>query len=77
MPEGTPLAFGDHGEVSGILPPDGGDGEKVLAGFAEAGIDVDALAVRLQDEGASSFVKSWNDLIACVDAKSAAIRKAS
>jgi transaldolase len=77
MPEGTLNAFADHGEVGEILAPDGGDCETVLAGFARAGIDIDALAARLQDEGASSFVKSWNDLIACIDSKTAAIRKAS
>ena len=77
MPEGPLNAFADHGEVGEILAPDGGDCETVLARFARAGIDIDALAGRLQDEGASSFVKSWNDLIACIDSKSAAIRKAS
>jgi transaldolase len=77
MPEGTLLAFGDHGEVGEILAADGGDSERVLAGFAKAGMDVDALAARLQNEGASAFVKSWNDLMACVDSKSAAIRKAA
>jgi transaldolase len=77
MPEGTLKAFGDHGEVGDILAPNGGDGEKVLASFARAGIDIDALAARLQEEGASSFVKSWNDLIARIKSKSAAIRKAS
>jgi transaldolase len=77
MPEGTLKAFGDHGEVGDILAPDGGDCEKVLASFAKAGIDVNALAVRLQEEGAASFVKSWNDLMACIDSKSATIRKAS
>ncbi len=77
MPEGTLKAFADHGEVGEILAPDGGDCETVLAGFVKAGIDIDALAARLQDEGAASFVKSWNDLMACVESKSAAIRKAS
>jgi transaldolase len=48
-----------------------------LAGFAKAGIDIDTLAARLQDEGAASFVKSWNELMGCVEAKSAKIRKAS
>ena len=76
MPEGTLKAFGDHGEVGEMLAPDGGDCEAVLASFAKAGIDVDALAARLQDEGAASFVKSWNDLMACIESKSAAIRKA-
>ena len=77
MPESTLQAFGDHGEVGDMLAPDGGNCETVLASFAKAGVDIDALAVRLQNEGASSFVKSWNDLMACVESKSAAIRKAS
>jgi transaldolase len=77
MPEGTLQAFGDHGEVGDILDPDGGDCEKVLADFAKSGIDVDALALRLQNEGATSFIKSWNELMACIESKSAAIRKAS
>jgi transaldolase len=77
MPEGTLRAFGDHGEASEMLPPDGGECERVLAGFAQAGIDLDALALRLQNEGAASFVKSWNDLLACIQSKSATIRKAS
>jgi transaldolase len=77
MPEGTLKAFGDHGEVGDILTPDGGDCEAVLASFARAGIDIDALAIRLQEDGAASFVKSWNDLMACIDSKSAVLRKAS
>jgi transaldolase len=77
MPEGTLKAFGDHGEVGNFLQADGGDSEVVLASFSKAGIDVDGLADHLQDEGASSFVKSWNDLMSCVESKSATIRKAS
>jgi len=77
MPEGTIKAFADHGRVGAPLSPDGGDGDRVLAAFAEAGIDTTGLAARLQDEGAASFVKSWNDLMDCVKSKSTAIRKAS
>jgi transaldolase len=77
MPESTLKAFGDHGEVGAILAHDGGDCETVLASFAKAGINIDALSTRLQDEGASSFVKSWNELMACIASKRAAIRKAS
>ena len=57
------------------MPADGGDCEEVLAEFAKAGIDVDALAARLQDEGAKSFVKSWNELMAVIASKSAALRR--
>jgi transaldolase len=77
MPESTLRAFGGHGEVGEILAPDGGDCEAVLKSFVKAGIDIDALATRLQDEGAASFVKSWNDLMACIESKSAVMRKAS
>jgi transaldolase len=76
MPEGTLKAFGEHGEVGDIMAADGGDGEAVLADFAKAGIDVDALAAQLQDEGAKSFVESWNDLMSCIESKSAATRRA-
>jgi transaldolase len=77
MPEGTLKAFAQHGEVGTMLAPDGGDCERVLADFAKAGIDVDALAKKLQDDGATSFDKSWNDLMACIESKSAIMRKAS
>jgi transaldolase len=77
MPEGTLKAFADHGNVGATLAADGGDCDAVLASFAKAGVDIHALATRLQDEGAASFVKSWNDLMACVDSKAKAIRKAS
>src|SRR5258708_1817665 len=77
MPEATLKAFGDHGEVGGALRADGGDAEEVLAQFAKAGIDVDALAAQLQDEGAKSFVKSWDELMGVIDMKSAALKKAS
>ena len=76
MPEGTLKAFGKHGKVGETMPADSGDCEAVLASFGKAGIDVEALAARLQDEGAASFTKSWNDLMACIDGKSARMRKA-
>ena len=76
MPEGTLKALAGHGEIGGILPGDGGDCEEVLAAFARSGIDADALAARLQDEGAKSFVSSWNDLMNVIAEKSAALRTA-
>src|SRR5256714_5108408 len=58
MPEATLKALAEHTELGSILPADGGDCEEVLAQFTKAGIDVNALAAQLQDEGAKSFVKS-------------------
>ena len=77
MPEGTLKAFADHGQVDKILAPDGGECERVLSALGEAGIDIETLATQLQNEGAASFVKSWNDLMTCIDSKAAAMRKAS
>src|SRR2546428_771021 len=76
MPKATLKALAEHGEVGALLPADGGDCEEVLAWFGEAGINVDALAVRLQDEGAKSFVKSWDDLLGVITSKSAMLAKA-
>ena len=58
MPEKTLLAFAELGTVKSAMPKDGGDAEDVLKRFAEAGVDVDVLAAKLQVEGAQSFVKS-------------------
>jgi transaldolase len=69
MPDKTLLAFADHGEVGDHLSADGGDSEQVLAAYNEAGIDTDALATRLQEEGAEAFVKSWEELLGTIDEK--------
>src|SRR5262249_24338850 len=70
MPEETLLDFGDHGEIGELLSADGGDAEAMLARFAQAGVDVDALAAQLQKDGADSFVQSWNELMDVMAAKS-------
>jgi len=75
MPEATLKALGEHTELGSILSADGGDCEEVLAQFAKAGIDIDALATQLQDEGAKTFVKSWNELMEVIESKSAAIQR--
>ncbi|NYE63103.1 transaldolase [Duganella sp. 1224] len=72
VPEKTLKAFVDHGVVNGSMPPEGGDAEKVLAQFADAGVDVEALAARLQHEGAESFSKSWRQLMDVIAEKSKA-----
>jgi transaldolase len=73
MPEPTLHAFADHGEVGDLVPADGGNCEEVLAEFAEAGIDADALAARLQEEGKTAFVKSWNDMLESIESKRGAL----
>ncbi len=75
MPEGTLKALADHGDIGGVLPADGGDCEQVLAQFAKAGVDIDALGAQLQEEGAKSFDDSWKELLGVIASKSAAIAK--
>ena len=77
MPEGTLKALADHGVVGAAMPTDGGDGQEVLARFDAAKIDVQALAARLQDEGAKAFVNSWNELMGVIGSKSDLLKRAS
>jgi transaldolase len=73
MPEPTLHAFADHGEVGDLVPADGGDAEEVLAEFGRAGIDVEELAERLQEEGKEAFVKSWNGMLESIESKRGAL----
>jgi transaldolase len=75
MPEGTLKTFSDHTAIGAAMAADGGDCEQVLAQFAKAGVNIDALAGQLQEEGAKSFVKSWNDLLEVIKSKSAVLNK--
>jgi transaldolase len=76
VPEKTLLAFGDHGVVGDFLPTDGGDAEQLIARFEAFGVDLDALAARLQAEGAHSFVTSWDELMNNIAQKAGALKAA-
>ena len=70
IPEKTLLAFADHGTTGSTLARDGGDADMLLRAFADAGVDVAALADKLQSDGAKGFVASWHDLLGAIHAKS-------
>ena len=72
MPESTPAAFADHGVVTELLPPDG-DCQKTLAQFAYVGIDLGALATRLQEGGARALSASWNEFLAVISNRGGAL----
>jgi len=76
VPEKTLKAFADHGEVQGPMRSDGGDCESTLARFGQAGIDIDALATQLQQDGAEAFVKSWRELMKRITDKAAQVSPA-
>lgn len=67
MPEKTLEAFADHGTVGNLLPTDGGDADEILAGFDRAGVEVAALAAKLQSDGEQSFDASWHSLLAALE----------
>lgn len=73
IPEPTLLAFAEHGQVCDLLQPDAVAAAAVLAELKVAGIDVVALADTLQADGAASFRASWDALLHCITAKSAAL----
>ena len=73
IPEKTLKAFADHGKINAVMAENGGDAEAMLARFASAGVDIDALAAQLQLDGAASFVKSWQELLQRIADKSVAL----
>ena len=77
MPDATLKALAEHGELGATLSADDKAAESVLSQFAKSGVAIDTLAGQLQDEGAKSFVKSWNDLLSVIASKSADLKKAS
>jgi len=76
MPEATLLAVADHGKIDGCLHVRACKGDEELAKFVKAGVDIEALGAQLLEEGAASFVKSWKDLMACIESKSVALQAA-
>ena len=77
MPEATLQALADHGKVGGVMVKDTNDDTRTLDEFVTAGVNLGALAAQLQDEGATSFVKSWNDLLNVISSKTAALQQAA
>ena len=77
MPEATLNALANQKQLGSILPADGGDSEEVLSQFARAGVSVDALAAQLQQDGAKSFVNSWEELMSQITSKTAVLKKAA
>jgi transaldolase len=71
VPEKTLLAFGDHGSIDGLMSKDTVHADAVIAQFTAAGVDLGALAARLQAEAAEAFVRSWEELLGTIEAKSA------
>ena len=73
VPEKTLHAFADHGKVHGAMAEDGGDSAETLRAITAAGVDIEALAGKLQRDGAEAFVKSWHQLMQRIADKAQAL----
>jgi len=77
MPEATLQALADHGKVDALPAKDMNDTARTLDEFVKAGVNLRALGAQLQEEGATSFVKSWNDLLNVISSKTASLQQAA
>ncbi|MCB1664937.1 MAG: transaldolase [Pseudomonadales bacterium] len=73
VPEKTLLAFADHGRVDRQMPVDSLEADALVDEFRRLGIDMEALAQQLQDDGANAFVKSWRQLLLRIAEKRAVL----
>jgi transaldolase len=77
MPEATLQAVADHGKVDVLPAKDMNDTTRILDDFVKAGVNLSALGAQLQEDGATSFVKSWNDLLNVLSSKTASLQQAA
>ncbi len=63
IPDATLGFFVDHGSVARTLDADVDDAMAVLADIAALGVDLDEVAVKLEDEGVAAFEKSFDSLL--------------
>jgi len=73
LPEKTLLAFADHGEFGALLGEDPKEAERTIAAHSDAGVDVDAMAGKLQTEGVASFEASWNRMLERIRVKTESV----
>ena len=69
MPEKTLKAFAEHGRLGDPMPADGGYAEQTIDEIRREGVDIEALADKLQKDGGDLFKKSWSSLIGGLEEK--------
>jgi transaldolase len=74
MPEGTLEAFEDHGTLARTADADPAAAQRALDAIAEVGVDLDDVSRVLEEQGVASFAKSFDELIAALDAKALSLR---
>ena len=69
MPEKTMMAVADHGVISGdTITPSLEDAISFMQQLSDAGVDFDDVTQKLEDEGVSKFITSWDELVGSVAA---------
>ncbi len=74
VPEATLEAFLDHGTLERTVDRDTAADDRLLAALGAAGVDLVEVTDLLEAEGLASFATSFDDLIAALEAKAAALR---
>ncbi|HVO32272.1 MAG TPA: transaldolase, partial [Elusimicrobiota bacterium] len=74
MPLATIDAFRDHGQPKATLPAPAGTADGALQQLSQAGIDMDAVTRRLEEEGLLAFEKSYDSLIGSLEQKKEALK---
>ena len=63
LPDATLEAFTNHGTLARTVDADPIAAQLLLERVTDVGVDLDAVSDRLEDEGVSAFVKSFDDLL--------------
>ena len=66
MPEATLRAFADHGDAGRAFDASAAE---TLRRAEDAGIDLAAVTTELEREGVRSFLRSYRELLACIESK--------
>lgn len=69
VPEKTLLAYADHGVTCDLLTPDHDEARRCIQTVREAGVDIEALASTLREDGITAFGRSWSELLATITHK--------
>jgi transaldolase len=74
IPDGTLNSFLDHGTVERTLDVGFDDARSLLADISALGIDLDDVAVQLEEEGVLAFEKSFTSLLESLEVKAAELK---
>lgn len=73
MPPATLVAYKDHGRPEPRLTEEVRDAQRVIEQLEEFGIRMDDVTQQLEEEGVASFAKSFDTLLAVVEARRQAV----